>query len=79
MGSTIGVYKDKEVEDLTDADKSLLKEHILNHIQTSPEIRRIVSANPRLLRKLTKNPQINKVLRQKTGSLQKRLKKRAKK
>lgn len=70
MGSSVGVFNDHEVNDLTDADKRLLKEHILNHIQTSAEIRRIVEANPRIL---TENPEIREILREKAGTLQKRL------
>jgi hypothetical protein len=76
MGSPVGVFSDKEVEGLSDEDKALLKEHILSHIQTSAEIRRIVSAKPKLL---TGNKKIRNILRRKAGALQKRLKKQSKK
>ena len=73
MGDEVGVYTDDEVTDLDDKEKALLKEHILNHIQTSVEIRRIVSADPTIL---TSNEYIRKILRTKTGALQRRLKKK---
>jgi hypothetical protein len=73
MGDEVGVYNDDEVKDLDDKEKALLKEHILNHIQTSAEIRRIVSADPTIL---TSNENIRRILRTKTGALQRRLKKK---
>ena len=77
MGSTVGVFDDTEVEALDEKDKTILKEHILHHIQTSAEIRRIISANPKLL---TRHPRIRRILRTKAGTLHKRLqKKRARK
>jgi len=73
MGSTVGVFKDAEVKGLDDKEKLLLKEHILHHIQTSAQIRRIISENPKLL---TGNSRIRKILRTKAGALHKRLKKK---
>ena len=73
MGDPVGVFTDSEVKELDVREKILLKEHILHHIQTSAEIRRIISANPKLL---TKNPRVRAILRKKAGALHKRLKKR---
>ena len=75
MGNVVGVFDDEEVKALDDKDKALLKEHILHHIQTSAEIRRILHSDPKLL---TKHPEIRKALRKKAGSLQKRLTKKKK-
>lgn len=72
MGSTVGVFGDNEVEELTEQDKTMLKEHILHHIQTSPDIRRIISENPKLL---TENEDIRNILRRKANKLRNRLKK----
>jgi len=73
MGSTVGVFDDTEVEALDEKDKAILKEHILHHIQTSAEIRRIIHADPSIL---TKNPDIRRILRSKAGALHRRLKKK---
>jgi hypothetical protein len=73
MGSPVGVFTDDEVKELTINEKNLLKEHIIQHIQTSAEIRRIISDDPKLL---TGNPKIRKILRRKAGKLQRRLKKK---
>jgi hypothetical protein len=77
MGNVVGVFTNIEVRELNEKDKALLKEHILHYIQTSAEIRRIISANPKLL---TRHPRIRRILRTKAGTLHKRLqKKRARK
>jgi hypothetical protein len=73
MGDMVGVFSDDEVKELNDKDRALLKQHILHHIQTSAEIRRIIDANPKLL---TRDPGIRKTLRTKAGNLHKRLKKK---
>jgi hypothetical protein len=73
MGNVVGVFTNIEVRELDEDDKALLKEHILHHIQTSAEIRRIIHANPKLV---TRNRRIRKILRTKAGALHKRLKKK---
>ena len=79
MGSPVGVFSNEEVKELSKADIALLKAHVLHHIQTSREIRQILSRDRTLLRKLTRDSRINKVLRREAGALKKRLeeKKRA--
>ena len=79
MGSPVGVCSNEEVKELSKSDIALLKAHVLNHIQTSTEIRRILSRDRTLLRKLTRDPRINKVLRREAAALKRRLqeKKRA--
>jgi translation initiation factor 2 alpha subunit (eIF-2alpha) len=71
MGSEVGVFDDDEVEELTKQDKKILKEHILHHIQTSPQIRGIISDKPKAVTGIKK---IRDVLRKKAGKLQRRLK-----
>jgi ribosomal protein S13 len=70
MGSEVGVFDDDEVKGLTEQDKAILKEHIQHHIQTSPEIRRIISEKPKTL---TEIEEIRDILRRKAGKLQRRL------
>jgi len=79
MGSPVGVFSNEEVKELSARDIALLKAHVLNQIQTSTEIRRILSRDRTLLRKLTRDPRINKVLRREAVALKRRLeeKKRA--
>ena len=69
MGSPVGVFSNEEVKELSKSDIALLKAHVLNHIQTSTEIRRILSRDRTLLRKLTRDPRINKVLRREAAAL----------
>jgi hypothetical protein len=62
MGSPVGVFTNAEVRELTVKQKKMLREHVVQLIQTSAEIRRIVRDNPKLL---TKNAKIKKILRSK--------------
>ena len=71
MGFAVGVFDDCEMEGISEADKALLKQHVLQQIQTSPEILAIISENPKLL---TENERIRNVLKGKAGELQRRLK-----
>jgi hypothetical protein len=75
MGSPVGVFSNKEVKALSKKDIELLKAYVLHLIQHSPEIRRILSSDRRLLRKLTRDPRINKILRKEAVALKKRLEK----
>jgi hypothetical protein len=75
MGSPVGVFSNKEVRRLSKKDIELLKAHVLHHIQTSPEIRRILEADRTLLRKLTRDRRINRILRKKVAALKRRLEK----
>ena len=70
MGSEVGVFDDEEVEELTERDKAILKEHILHHIQTAAEIRRVISEKPKTL---TEVGEIRDILRRKASKLQRRL------
>jgi hypothetical protein len=76
MGNPVGVFTNAEVKGLHAKHKARLKKHIVRHIMTSVEIRRIIHANPTLL---TSHPRIRKILRKKAGALHKRLKKQKKK
>jgi hypothetical protein len=75
MGSQVGVFSKKEVERLSKNDIALLKAYVLHLIQHSPEIRRILNADPKLLRGLTKDRRINRILRKEATPLKKRLEK----
>jgi hypothetical protein len=75
MGSPVGVFSNKEVKALSKQDIALLKAYVLHLIQHSAEIRRILESDRRLLRKLTRDPRINKILRKEAVALKKRLEK----
>ena len=76
MGSPVGVFSNKEVKGLSKQDIALLKAHVLHYIQHSAEIRQILNADRKLLRKLTRDPRINKILRREAAPLKKRLEKK---
>jgi hypothetical protein len=73
MGSAVGVHSKDEVKDLTPDERALLKQHVLHHLQTSEEIQKIIGANPKLLKALTKDPKIKTLLRKKARPLYSRL------
>lgn len=75
MGSPVGVFSNKEVKALSKKDIALLKAYVLHLIQHSAEIRRILHSDRKLLRKLTRDPRINKILRKEAAALKKRLEK----
>jgi hypothetical protein len=75
MGSPVGVFSNKEVKALSKKDIALLKAYVLHLIQHSPEIRQILNADRKLLRRLTRDPRINKILRKEAAALKKRLEK----
>jgi hypothetical protein len=73
MGSPVGVFSNNEVKGLSKKDIALLKAHVIHHILTSADIRRILHSDRKLLRKLTKDPRINKILRREAAAMKKRL------
>jgi hypothetical protein len=75
MGSQVGVFSKEEVKKLSKKDIALLKAYVLHLIQHSPEIRRILESDPKLLRGLTRDQRINKILRKAASPLKKRLEK----
>ena len=75
MGSQVGVFSKEEVKRFSKKDIALLKAYVLHLIQHSPEIRRILNADPKLLRSLTRDRRINRILRKEAASLKKRLEK----
>jgi hypothetical protein len=78
MGVTLGVFTEKEVNDLGPSERELLKQHIINSIRGSEQVHKILSSNPKLIRDLMKNPQIRKVARAKAKSLKNRLRQKKK-
>jgi len=76
MGSPVGVFSNDEVKGLSKTDIALLKAHVIHHIQTSPDIRRILHSDRKLLRRLTRDPRINRILRREAGAMKKRLEKK---
>jgi len=77
MGSSVGVHTNADVKGLSDEEKALLKEHVLHHLQSSEEIRRIIinkkGALPGFLKK---NKEIQKILKRKARPFLNRLKKK---
>jgi hypothetical protein len=76
MGNPVGVNPEKDVKDLSKDDREMLKQHVMHQIQTSAEIHKIISADPKLLKTLTKHRKINSILRRKAKPMLARLKKR---
>ena len=70
MGSPVGVFSNEEVKGLTDDDIALLKQHVVQLIQTCPEIRDIILEDPKLV---TRNERIREILRTKARALLDRL------
>jgi hypothetical protein len=54
MASILGVHTEKEVSKLTDKDRELLKEHSIQLLLNSPEIREVLSGDPKLVQKILK-------------------------
>jgi hypothetical protein len=75
MGSPVGVFSNKEVKALSKQDIALLKAYVLHLIQHSAEIRQILESDRKLLRKLTRDPRINKILRREAAAMKRRLEK----
>jgi hypothetical protein len=75
MGSPVGVFSNKEVKALSKQDIALLKAYVLHLIQHSAEIRQILESDRKLLRKLTRDPRINKILRREAIAMKRRLEK----
>jgi hypothetical protein len=60
MGNTVGAYEEKELEGLSSEQREQLKQEVLRLLHTSPEIRAIIDQQPRML---TRNSDINKILK----------------
>jgi hypothetical protein len=73
MGSTVGAYKEKEVEHLSKSDRQKLKRLAIRHLQNSKEIHAIIESNPKLF---TKIPAVKRALRKKLDPVRKRTPKR---
>jgi len=73
MGSVVGVFTDEEVRGLSKKDIALLRAHVVHHIQTSPEIRRIIYGDPKIV---TRHPKIRQILKREAAALHRRLKKK---
>lgn len=74
MGNPVGVFTDKEVQDLNNDERELLKEHVVHHFVTCQEIRDILNAEPTLLPTLLqKYPKIREILRDRADALRQRL------
>jgi hypothetical protein len=71
----IVIYTPNERKGLSQKDLALLHEHVLHYIQTSPEIRRIISQKRKAFVRI--DPRIRRILRSKTDALLKRLKQQA--
>jgi hypothetical protein len=49
MGDLVGVFTDEELEGLSAKDRELLKQHILQQLQTNPKIWDIIHYDPGIL------------------------------
>jgi len=73
MGAAVGVLSKGQLKGLSKKDKAQLKEHVVHFIETSPEIRKIIDKNPKLV---TKNPRIRAILRREAGPMLEQLKRK---
>lgn len=71
MGHPIGAYSEKELKGLSKRQRAALKKEALRHLQTAPEIHKIIGAQPK---HLTEHPKIRKALRAKLRRTYNRLK-----
>jgi hypothetical protein len=69
------IYTVEEREGLSDKDRELLHQHVLHHIQTSQEIRKIISEQRKKFVEM--DSRIKEILRKKADPLRKRLKQQA--
>ena len=71
MGHPIDGYSEKELKGLSKRQRAALKKEALRHLQTSPEIHKIISAQPGYL---TEHPKVRRALRTKLRRTYNRLK-----
>jgi hypothetical protein len=71
MGDMVGVHDVEELKGLNDQDRELLKQHILQQLQTNPDIRAIIEKDPMIL---TRDEHINPILKRMARPLLDRLK-----
>jgi hypothetical protein len=74
MGSTVGVFTDDQVTGLSDEDRALLKKSAIQHLLTSEEIRKIISAEGVLPTLLKNHPDVHKILKDALDPVLNRLK-----
>jgi hypothetical protein len=60
MGDMVGVHTEEELKTLSPQQREQLKQQILDQLQTSPEIRKIINEDPQIL---TSDSRINEVLK----------------
>ena len=73
MGNKVGVHSEKHVKGLKPQARAKLRAHVMRELLTSREIRAIIKRSPQIL---TKNAAIRRVLKKKTTSTLRRLKRR---
>jgi hypothetical protein len=71
MGHPIGGYSEKELKGLSKRQRAALKKEALRYLRTSPEIHKIINAQPGYL---TEHPKIRRALRTKLRRTYNRLK-----
>jgi hypothetical protein len=72
MGDMVGVYTEDELKGLSPQDRNLLKQKVLQQLQTSPAIWAIINKDPGIL---TRDPHIKPILQRGARPLLNRLKK----
>jgi argonaute-like protein implicated in RNA metabolism and viral defense len=65
MGSPVGLFTDEEIRSFGLSPEKIeqLKQEVLRQLNSNPEIRAIINKNPRLL---TRDSEINAILRRET-------------
>ena len=71
MGHPIGAYSEKQLKGLNKRQRAALKKEALRHLRTSPEIHKLIYAQPMYL---TEHPKVRKALRAKLSRTYNRLK-----
>lgn len=58
------VFTSQEIQELDENKRTVLKQHVMHHLQISEEIRRIISTDPGLLQTLLRDhPEVRDILR----------------
>jgi hypothetical protein len=73
MGDMVGVHAESELADLTPKQRERLRKEALRQLQASPQIRAIIKKKPEML---TRNSEINGILKRKLSPLLKAFRKK---
>jgi len=73
MGNGVGTFGENEVKHLSPSDRKKLRQHTVQHLQNSKEIRALMQKNPKLF---TKIKEVKTILRKKVNPVRKKMPKK---